>query len=695
MPHAQTGNNSRIQPWPARFSRLTGLLLTATAVTGLAQSPAMEEVLVEGRGDLLVGQARSASEGVVGQEQLALRPLLRPGDVLESIPGLIVTQHSGSGKSNQMFLRGFNLDHGTDFATWVDGMPANMRTHGHGQGYTDINFLIPETIDTLSFVKGPYHTELGDFSSAGGTRIETFHHMPENRLSVGIGEEGYRRLLAMGGLDTGAMRLSGALEGQTYDGPWRDIDEDVEKINGLLKMHRGDESRHWNLTAMYYDNQWDSADQIPARAVAQGVIDELGSLDDTLGGKSRRASLSGRYRNHQDTHSTELGAYVIDYRMELWSNFTYFLDNPVLGDQFEQFDDRTIWGGNAQHRWASGVQQQFRHRLGAQLRYDDIDTVGLYHTRARERLETTREDTVEETSVGLFYELEWHFARHWRAVLGLRGDYYDFDVESDNPANTGEESDSIVSPKISLIYTLSDVTEAYLSAGEGFHSNDARGTTITVDPATGEAVAPVDPLVESKGTEIGFRTAWRDGWNTSLALWYLELDSELLFVGDAGTTEASRPSERWGIEFNNYWALNRNWTVEADLAWTDASFSDSAPEGDEIPGAIPFVATAALTADYPSGWFGSFRVRHFSSYPLIENDSEQADGSTIAHLGLGWRTAGWRLQLDVLNIFDSDDHDIDYFYASRLPGEAAEGIEDVHFKVFEPRQVRAYAGYDF
>jgi outer membrane receptor protein involved in Fe transport len=684
-------------PMPPRPLLKSTCFLAATSVTtGFAyDNPAMEEVIVEGRRTVLVGEARSASEGIVGQMDLALRPLLRPGDVLESIPGMIVTQHSGSGKSNQMFLRGFNLDHGTDFATWVDGMPVNMRTHGHGQGYTDINFLIPETIDNLRFVKGPYHADLGDFSSAGGTRISTFERMPENGFKLGMGENGYHRLLAIGGIDTGAHYLSCALEGLSYDGPWQDIDEDVQKINGLIKLGQGDESRNWGVTAMYYDNDWNSADQLPARAVSQGLIDELGSLDDSLGGKSRRASFSGQYHSADAASGFTLSAYVIDYRMQLWSNFTYLLDDPRLGDQFEQLDDRTIWGGNGQFHWFDGARQQFQHRLGADLRYDDIDTVGLYHTRERRRLGTTREDSVEETSIGLFYELEWQFSENWRTVLGLRGDYYNFNVQADNPANSGKESDSILSPKFNLIYSLSEATEAYLSAGRGFHSNDARGATITVDPVTGDSVAPVDPLVASEGAEIGFKTVWLEGWNSSLALWYLELDSELLFVGDAGTTEPSRPSERWGLEFNNYWTINEIWTLEADFAWTDARFDEKAPEGNEIPGAIPFVATAALTTDYPNGWFGSFRIRHFASYPLIEDDSEESDGSTIASVALGWHNETWRLQVDVLNIFDSDDHDIDYFYVSRLQGEPATGIADNHFKVFEPRQFRAYVGVTY
>ena len=676
--------------------RISWLVLLVPLTTQAHQETAeLEEIVVTGRRQVLAGEARTASEGVLGQMDLSIRPLLRPGDVLEAVPGLIVTQHSGSGKSNQMFLRGFNLDHGTDFATWIDGMPVNLRTHGHGQGYTDINFLIPETVERMTYVKGPYHAELGDFSSAGGVHITTFDRLPADRLTLGIGEDGYGRLLAMGSMELESMYVSGALEGQVYDGPWTDIDEDVEKLNGLLKLGGSDDVRSWSATVMYFDNQWNSADQIPERAVAQGLIDEFGSIDTTLGGDTRRASLSWQYAHQHEDHRSEWRGYIIDYELNLWSNFTYFLDEPVVGDQFKQVDDRTIYGGSYNRFWVSGADEHFHHRLGAELRYDDIDTVGLYRTRERRRLDTVREDSVDQGSVGLHYELSWYFSTSWRAVLGIRGDYYWFDVDAAESVNSGDDFDSVVSPKGSLIYSWSETTEAYLSAGYGFHSNDARGVTITLDPVSGEPVSSVDPLVESKGVELGFKTVWLDSWNASLALWYLELDSELLFVGDAGTTEASRPSERWGIEFNNFWALNDVWSLEADFAWTDAQFSDSAPEGDEIPGALESVITSAISAQYPSGWFGSFRVRYFSEAPLVEDNSVESNGSTIANLALGWSNDVWRIQVDVLNLFDSDDHDIDYFYASRLPGEVADGIEDIHFHVFEPRQVRVYLSRNF
>jgi outer membrane receptor protein involved in Fe transport len=294
----------------AMAAAITGALLPQPAMAH--EENVLENVVVEGRRQVLVGEARSASEGVVGQDELSIRPLLRPGDVLEAVPGLIVTQHSGSGKSNQMFLRGFNLDHGTDFATWVDGMPVNMRTHGHGQGYTDINFIIPETIRTVEFVKGPYHAELGDFSSAGGAHLKTFDDIPDDTVKVGVGENGFGRLLVMGDHEIGNVEFTGALEGQVYDGPWTDIDEDVQKINGLAKLSQQNDVRHWSLTGMFYDNSWNSADQIPQRAVEQGLIDEFGSIDNTLGGDSSRYSLSFAWEHEHDTHRSEWSAYVID-----------------------------------------------------------------------------------------------------------------------------------------------------------------------------------------------------------------------------------------------------------------------------------------------------------------------------------------------------------------------------------------------
>ena len=509
-----------------------------------------------------------------------------------------------------------------------------------------------------------------------------------------IGEYGYQRLLVMGGAGVAGGFLSGALEGQGYDGPWDDIDEDVEKVNGLLRYVHGDEDSRWFVTGMYYDNSWNSADQIPERAVRQGIIGDFGSIDTSVGGESHRHSLSGGWIGQLGGLDTEVTAYVIDYQMELWSNFTYLLDNPEDGDQFEQLDDRMIFGADWTSSWDGA--EGMRHSVGAGFRHDDIDDVGLFGTRNRQRISTTRRDQVEQTSYSAWYELDWQITHHWRTVLGLRGDYYEFDVDANLAENSGSDSDSMISPKASLIYTLHENAELYLSGGLGFHSNDARGTTTTIDPGSGEAVKPVDPLVRSTGAEFGLRgNMGVDGLNSSIVVWYLDLDSELLFVGDAGTTEASRGSRRYGVEWNNFWELNDTWSIEADVSWTDAEFDDSAPEGDEIPGALEWVASGAVNARFASGVFSSFRIRWFDEYPLIEDGSVESDGSLMANLSLGWTNDTWRLQLDALNLFDSDDHDIDYFYASRLPGESADGVEDRHYHIFEPRQFRFRASYLF
>ena len=655
----------------------------------------LEEVTVTGRKKVLVGEARSASEGVISQVDIYKRPVQRPGDILEAVPGLIVTQHSGSGKSNQLYLRGFNLDHGTDFATWIDGMPVNMRSHGHGQGYTDINFLMPEIIEEMSFVKGPYHSEIGDFSSAGGVHIQTIDQLDKKSIKVGLGENGFNRILAMGSKKIESEVITGALELQGYDGPWIDITEDVNKVNGFFKFARNNELGKRSITAMIYDNEWNSADQIPSRAISEGIIDDFGSLDKTLGGSTRRMSLSSEYSHDHKTNKVVWRSYIIGYELDLWSNFTYLLDDPVGGDQFKQKDKRTIFGGSYENLWVGNTESFTEHRFGIDFRHDAVDEVGLYRSREREIMGPIREDQVDESSISSFYEMSFDLRSSWRAVLGIRADAFKFKVNSKDYNLTDDDSDFILSPKASIAYAFSDNNEMYFSYGNGFHSNDARGVITFRDPITEEKLSPADPLVKSTGFEWGIKALINEQLNTSLAVWSLELDSELLFVGDAGNTEANRPSKRWGIEFNNLWSINEIWSLEADFAYSNAKFNDDDLENRSVPGSLKNVASGILSAEYPSGFFASFSFRYFGEVPLIEDGSIKSEGSTYANLALGWLMDDWQVQLDILNIFDSNDHDVDYFYASRLAGEPANGYEDIHYHIFEPRQIRFYLSKEF
>lgn len=666
------------------------------------KTPEVETLIIEHQRNSLIGTAVSASQGEINADEIAIRPMLRSGEILEWVPGMVVTQHSGSGKANQYFLRGFNLDHGTDFATSIDGMPINMRTHGHGQGYTDLNFVIPETIERIAYNKGSYYPEVGDFSGAGSANMLTQSKLEQGHLELSLGQDNYQRLVVTDSVDTGSGSLLFGIEANRYDGPWTDINEDVDKRNLLLKYSSELSGGKFSITGMAYDNTWNSADQIPQRAVEQGLINELGSLDTTVGGESSRYSLSAQWQNEH----VNVSFYAINYDLNLWSNFTYYLDDPVNGDQFEQVDERLIYGGQASYQFANTISDMpVQHKFGVQWRVDDIDEVGLYRSQTRVRSGAVRSDVVDEQSVSLYWQGQIQLSNDLRTQLGVRYDRFDFDVASlidtnvygiDLSDNRGTENDDKTSVKASVIYTLNDEWESYLSVGQGFHSNDARGTIRQVDPLDGNTLAPVDPLVSSLGYELGLRANINERFNTSVALWILKLDSELLFVGDAGNTEASRASKRQGLELTGYYRINKHVTFDLEYAFTEAEFTDFSEDGNDIPGAINHVLQSGLSAVYDNGLFGSLRLRYFGKRPLIEDASVESDPTTVANLRVGYSYNNLTFKLDLLNLFDSNDHDIDYFYASRLAGETElDGIEDIHYHVIEPRTVRASVSWAF
>ncbi len=698
------------------MARYAGMVLRCWVMLGLgmstllwAQTPAkqgpvepspeapqtLEPLVVTGRADDLVGIAGSASEGRVGQAQFEMRPFIRPGEVLEVVPGVVITQHSGSGKANQYFLRGFNLDHGTDFSTRVDGVPINLPTHAHGQGYMDLNWLIPELVDYVNFRKGPYYADVGDFSSAGTADFHLVKTLPEGLAKVGVGQNDFYRVLVAQTPQLGPGHLLYAFEAQFYNGPW-DHHEHVHKYNGLLKytIERGPSTFTLGFTA--YSNHWDSTDQIPQRAVDQGLISRLGAIDPSDGGRTSRFSLYSEWSYKGDKSLTQANAYLVYYRLNLFSNFTFFLDDPVNGDQFEQADRRVVVGGNAAQTWfTTWLGASMDHTIGLQVHHDAMPEVALFQTRERVRLSTTRNDNVHETSVGLYYQNQTQWLPKVRTVLGLREDVFIFDVTSDIAVNSGHKTASIFSPKLSLIVGPWANTELYLNGGFGFHSNDARGTTITVDPKTGDPVQRVTPLVRTKGAEIGVRSTWIPGLNSTLAFWYLTLGSELVFSGDAGITEPSRASQRYGVEWTNFYKPVPWLALDFDLSHSYANFTESDPAGHYIPGSIETVIATGAAIDLPIGVFGSLRVRYFGPRPLLEDNSVRSKATTLVNLEAGYKYKSLTVQFDVLNLLNSKDHEIDYFYVSRLPGEPAAGVPDVHFHPVEPRTVRFSLAYKF
>lgn len=634
-------------------------------------------------------QPAAASAVRVSGKEVNAVPFSRPGEALEVVPGLIVTQHSGEGKANQYFLRGFNLDHGTDLAISVDGMPVNMPTHGHGQGYADINFLISELIRSVDVRKGPYFADQSDFASAGAVAIDYVNKLPHSIAEITFGSFGYRRALAATSNAVGAGTLLAALEATKYDGPWQSPD-DVRKLNGVLRYSQGTATDHLTLTAMAYSNGWNSTDQVAQRAIDQGLTDRLGTLDPTDGGTSSRFSLSGSWAQSGDYGQTNVRAYVVRSDLRLFNDFTYFLDNPVNGDQFSQLDRRSFGGVDARHAfdWRfAGVEAQTR--VGVQSRYDDIH-VGLFKTEQRSWLSTVRDDRVQEGNVGLWTDTTTRWTDWLRTTVGIREDVFAGHVFSDTPQNSGSAQASTASPKAGVVLGPWYGTEFYANAGYGLHSNDIRGATITVDP--NDKVTPLDRvplLVRSRGAELGLRTKPVEGLTSSLAIFVLDFDSELLFVGDAGTTEPSRPSRRVGVEWTNQYKPLPWMTVDLDVAHTHARFTDFDPAGAHIPGAPAWVASGAVTLGRDTGWFGALKARYFGPRPLVEDDSVRSRSSLIFNARAGYIfDNGVRMQLDVLNLFNAQTNQIEYYYLSRLPGEPIEGVADRHVHPAEPLAVR-------
>jgi len=683
-----------------RLAKRARVLLLAPAAALAGGTQTLEPVAIVAQRDSVLGVSDSASEGTVTQQQIATRPWLRPAEVLETVPGLIITQHSGDGKANQYFLRGFNLDHGTDFANSLAGMPINLPTHAHGQGYSDLNFLIPELVGKVAYRKGPYSAQQGDFAAAGSASIDYVRTLDSSFGEIGLGQHGFQRLLAATSPQVGSGNLLVAVEGFRNDGRW-DVPENLRKSNAVLRYAQGTESNGFDVTLLAYDAKWNATDQVAQRAIDAWRIGRFGTLDPTTGGKTSRYSLSGQWAARTDDTITRANAYAFSYRLNLFSNFTYFLDDPVNGDQFEQADCRTVFGGAASRTWLTAIGDRSVHyTLGARLRQDNIDMVALYLTRARARRQPIRVDDVRQRSFALYGEAEVQWNKWLRTIAGLRADTYSFDVTSDTPANSGTRNATIVTPKFTAVIGPFDRTEFFAAVGHGFHSNDARGATIRVnpdprDPGFGNPVERVNPLVRAKGMELGVRAVPVSGFQTALALWRLDLGSELLFVGDAGTTEASRPSWRQGIEWANYWTPRAGLTIDADFAWSRARFRDGDPAGDRIPGAIERTASLGASFDDKGRWFGGVRLRYFGPRPLIEVDSVRSSSSTLVNARLGWRM-GKRVEitLDALNLFDRKVNDIEYFYESQLRAEPMP-VADFHLHPAEPRTYRVALRVNF
>ena len=629
-----------------------------------------------------------ASQMTVSGQDLNNRPVTRPGEILEAAPGLAVVMHADGGKANQYYLRGYNLDHGTDLAIFVDDMPVNLPTHAHGQGYADLNWLMPETVNSLDIRKGPYFADVGDFANAGTLAVNLRDSVDKNIVEATTGSFGYERLFTMGStkLDGGSLLYAG--EVNTYNGPWVTPD-DMHKFSGLLRYSQGTATDGFSATAMGYSNSWNSTDQIPLRAIESGLVGLYGELDPTDGGDTSRASLSARMAQTVDDGSWKANAYIVKYQLDLFNNYTWYLTNPVDGDQFHQHDDR-VYGGASASRTIDGslFNRPTETVFGFQSRYDDIN-VALSDTVQRQFLSAILSDRVNEANAGIYIENTVHWTDWFKTTFGWRGDYYAASVDSIlQSANSGHTEMAIGSPKFRMVIGPFYKTELFVGAGMGYHSNDARSTTVTEvpgDPASPEGASPL--LVRSRGAEVGIRTKAIPNLDSSVSLFYLHQDSELFFDGDTGDTAPGLPSQRTGIEFTNDYRPASWIHLDADVALTRARFLgyDEAQEqiylslagypqsqignapGNYVYNAPWLVASAGITLGEATGWFGDLRWRYISSRPLTEDGVFQAPPLSIFNGQIGYRfDNGWRIQLDGLNLLNSRTDQATYAYGSLL-----------------------------
>ncbi|WP_145748613.1 TonB-dependent receptor [Nitrospirillum amazonense] len=658
----------------------------------------------------LIGSADTASQGTVLKEQLDLRPAYRVGELLETVPGLIVTQHSGEGKANQYFLRGFNLDHGTDIAISLDGMPVNMRTHAHGQGYADLNFFIPELASGLQYGKGTYTAADGDFATAGTVRIGYLDHLDHDLASVSAGTLGDQRVFAAASRAVAGGTLLAAADYTHVDGPWT-IPDNFHKVNGVLRYSQGTVANGWALTAMGMSDHFHATNQIPERAVEEGLIGLYDAIDPTDGGSSSRWSVSGRYADTDGDRQIKASAYVIGYDMTLFNDFDYSIDFPSpINDQFEQKDHRHIYGGEVSYtRYSNLFGLAGQNTVGFQTRVDDINLILAPTTQRVERF-LVRADDVLEASGGLYLENRTRWTDWARTVTGLRWDVFHGDDSSSDALNSGATSKGLLSPKMSLVLGPWAETEVYASVGRGFHSNDVRGAVTKVD-ALGtilsgalQAQNKVPLMTPATGYEVGFRTGIVPHLQATLSLFVLDLDSELTFSGDAGQTSAGRPSRRQGVEISTFYTPASWLIIDADLAVSRARFTsadmgeadviDGHP-GDFIPGASKVNASVGVTITdlgalgaWASGLEAGLQFRYFGPRPLLEDGSVWSPATGLVNARLGYKlTDAIKMQVDVFNLLDRRAHQIDYYYPSQLPGEAGP-VNDIHFHPVEPRSAR-------
>jgi|TARA_B100001057_G_scaffold500356_1_gene614952 outer membrane receptor for Fe3+-dicitrate len=693
--HAHTSENGvfYISDTKAGDSLKIGLLGYKTTIVQVTSTNDLSIILEEKvfQLDEMVIREELNPVSTITRLDLNVTPVNSSQEVLRKVPGLFIGQHAGGGKAEQIFLRGFDVDHGTDVAIGVDGMLVNMVSHAHGQGYSDLHFVIPETVNKIDFGKGAYYASEGDFNTAGYVNFKTKDYIDESSLSLTLGQFNTLRTVGLFDLlgNTKNQNAYMAMEYIATDGPF-DSPQNFNRLNlfGKYVMY-SPENDKLTLTASHFTSRWDASGQIPQREVDNGNITRFGAIDDTEGGETSRTNLNVTYDKYiTDNTTLKANAYYSQYAFELYSNFTFFLEDPVNGDQIKQKEDRQIFGANAALNYTTFLgSTELNLTSGFGLRHDIINDVELSRTLNRTTtLENIQLGDINQTNIDAFVKADFEFGK-FRIAPALRLDYFKFMYNDALQTNyeTKSETKTIVSPKLNFYYNAKDNLQVYLKSGLGFHSNDAR----VVVAKNGKDILP-----RSYGTDLG--TIWKPFPKlvVNSALWYLFLEQEFVYVGDAGIVEPSGKTRRYGLDLGFRYQINDWLFLDSDATYTHARSIDEPNGEDYIPLAPDFTFTGGLSIDNLNGFSGGLRFRYLNDRPANEDNSIVAEGYTVTDFNLNYRMKNITLGMMVENLFDVDWNETQFATESRLQNEA-QSVEEIHFTPGTPFFIKGIITYNF
>lgn len=627
----------------------------------------------------------------IARLDLNTNPVNSSQEVLRKVPGLIIGQHAGGGKAEQLFLRGFDVDHGTDVSISVDGMPVNMVSHAHGQGYSDLHFLIPETVDKIDFGKGPYYAQKGDFNTAGYVEFSTRDYLKESQISQSVGDFNSIRTLGMFNLleNTKNQNAYIATEYTATDGPF-ESPQNFNRLNifGKYVMFSPDNDK-LSFTASHFTSRWDASGQIPQREVDNGNISRFGAIDDTEGGDTERTNVNVEYSTYiSDKTTLKSNAFYSHYAFELYSNFTFFLEDPINGDQIKQKENRQIFGANAAIKHNSFLgSTELTLTTGFGFRHDIVDDVELSKTLNRSTtLEQVQLGDINQTNIDAFVNAEFEFGK-LKLAPALRLDYYKFlyNDQLQTQYTLLSETKTIVSPKLNLFYNAQDNLRLFLKSGIGFHSNDTRVVVANL----GEDILP-----RAYGLDVG--TVWKPSKNLIInaALWYLFLEQEFVYVGDAGIVEPSGKTERFGLDFGLRYQFNDWLYADTDATLTNARSLEANDGENYIPLAPDFTLAGGLSINDLAGFSGGIRYRYIDDRPANEDNSIVAEGYLVTDFNINYSINNVTLGVAIENIFDVEWNETQFATESRLQNET-QPVEEIHFTPGTPFFIKGSISYRF